>query len=33
MRESLNAFEDKIAEQEQRINESIIGFEKRVNDH
>ena len=33
MRESLNAFEDKIAEQEQRLNDAIIGFEKKVNDH
>ena len=33
MRESINKFEDRIAEQEQRLNEAIIGFEKRVNDH
>ena len=33
MREALNAFEDKIAQQEQRLNDAIIGFEKKVNDH
>ena len=32
MRESLNAFDGKIVQQEQRLNESIIGFEKKVDD-
>ena len=32
MRESLNAFDEKIVQQEQRLNEVIIGFEKKVND-